>query len=144
MKFKSVDENYLNQRKEFSEQMGKQELWSVIDHWPLYVGVANLGRYMAISDLLRSTLNVPGHLVEFGSWKGSNLMFITKLLHLFDPHSCKEVHCFESFDGLETFTPSDGKASKTEVGSYRGDYEHFKALVDLYGFNDDIVVFTFD
>ena len=92
MKFKTLDEHYLTERRNFSEKCGQRELWSVIDHWPLYVGSGNLGRFMAIADILRSTLDVPGHVVEFGSWRGSNPMFMTKLLRIYDPHGSKQVH----------------------------------------------------
>lgn len=60
---------------------------------------------MAIADILRETLDVPGHVAEFGSWRGANLMLITKLPRIYDPHGSKQVHCFESFAGLEGLHP---------------------------------------
>lgn len=42
MKFSNLDERYLSKRRVFSEETGARELWSVIDHWPLYVGLSNL------------------------------------------------------------------------------------------------------
>jgi len=39
MKCASVDQR-LNRRKEVSAAADAQELWSIVDHWPLYVGVA--------------------------------------------------------------------------------------------------------
>lgn len=140
MKFKACDERYLTQRREFSEQIGPRELWSVIDHWPLYVGIGNLARYMAISDMVRETLDVPGHVAEFGSWRGANLMFMTKLLRIYDPHSCKLVHCFESFAGLETFSTQDGGAGASEVGAYRGNYDELRAMMSLNELDDDVVI----
>lgn len=140
MKFKTLDERYLNQRRTLSAQFGPRELWSVIDQWPLYVGMGNLARFMAIGDLLRETLEVPGHIVEFGSWRGANLMFMTKLLRIYDPHSCKQVHCFESFAGLETFSEQDGIAGESEGGTYRGSYEELQAMINLSELDDDIVI----
>ncbi len=140
MKFSTIDERYLSQRKEFSERSGPREMWSLIDHWPLYVGTGNLSRFMAISDMLRDTLSVPGHIAEFGSWRGSNLMFMAKLLRIYDPHGCKLIHCFESFAGLETFTEQDGGASASEGGTYRGNYDELRAMIDLSELHDDIVI----
>ena len=82
----------------------------MIDSWPLYVGIGNLSRFMAIADLLKGTLNVPGHVVEFGSWRVANRMLLAKLLRIYDPMGCKLIHCFESFEGLETFSNEDGSA----------------------------------
>lgn len=140
MKFSSLDGRYLSQRRDFSEQSGPRELWSVIDHWPLYVGTGNLSRFMAISDMVRDTLGVPGHIAEFGSWRGANLMFMAKLLRIYDPHGSKLVHCFESFAGLETFTSQDGGAGASEGGAYRGSYDELRAMIDLGEFGDDIVI----
>jgi hypothetical protein len=140
IKFSTLDERYLTQRRNFSETSGPRELWSVIDHWPLYVGISNLSRFMAISDMLRDTLEVPGHIAEFGSWRGANLMFMAKLLRIYDPHGCKIVHCFESFAGLETFTEQDGDAEFSEGGTYRGNYEELRAMIDLSELGDDIVI----
>lgn len=140
MKFKTLDERYLSQRRSFAEQCGPRDLWSVMDHWPLYVGLGNLSRFMAIGDVLRKTLDVPGHVVEFGSWRGANLMFMAKLLQIYDPHGSKQVHCFESFAGLETFSIQDGVAGESEGGTYRGNYEELMAMISLSDLVDDIVI----
>lgn len=139
MKFKKSDEIYKEKRNSISKKMGKRDVWSIIDHWPLYVGNSNLARYLAIADILKSTLNVPGHIAEFGSWKGANLMFMAKLMRIYDPMGAKQIHCFESFEGLSTFTPEDGTASNT-LGEYAGNYEELMEMINLYDFEDDIVI----
>lgn len=108
MKFKAIDERYLTQRRALSAKYGPRDVWSVVDHWPLYVGTSNLARYMAISDLLRESFHVPGHVAEFGSWRGANLLFMAKLLQIYDAFGQKTVHCFDSFEGLTTFVDQDG------------------------------------
>jgi SAM-dependent methyltransferase len=140
MKFEALDKQFLTQRQKYSEQVGHCELWSVIDHWPLYVGIGNLARFMAIGDLLRETLDIPGHIAEFGSWRGANLMFMAKLLRIYDPHGCKMLHCFESFAGLETFSAQDGSAEETNEGAYRGSYDELRAMIELNELDDEVVI----
>jgi SAM-dependent methyltransferase len=140
MKFAAEDKCYLEKRKEYSEKKGPKEMWSLIDHWPLYVGGSNLGRYLAISDLLRSTLDVPGHIAEFGSWKGSNLLFMAKLMKIYDPRGSKVIHCFESFEGLNTFAPEDGESADSTQGAYAGNYDELVSMIDLYDLQDDIKI----
>lgn len=120
MKFRNVDKKYLSERQSFSKKIGPRELWPVMDHWPLYVGTANLSRFMAIADILKETLKIPGHIAELGSWRGANLMFLAKLLRIYDPHGSKQLHCFESFHGLETFVPQDGIKAEGAQGAYQG------------------------
>lgn len=139
MKFKADDARYIENRKVYSKESGSREIWSVVDHWPLYAGVANIARFMAISDLLRSTLEIPGHVAEFGSWRGSNLLFMAKLLKIYDPMGAKLVHCFDSFEGLTTFTGEDGNATELE-GAYAGNYEELMKMIELYQLQDDVSV----
>lgn len=140
MKFKTLDERYLSERQKYAEHCGPRELWPTIDHWPLYVGIGNLSRFMAIADILRDTLDVPGHIAEFGSWRGANLMFMAKLMRIYDPHGNKQTHCFESFAGLETFSSQDGAAGESEAGTYRGNYEELMSMIKLNDLVDDIVI----
>jgi len=139
MKFSKEDERYLSRRKSLSQAWGAREIWSVMDHWPLYVGVRNLARYLAIADLLRATLTVPGHIAEFGSWRGANLMFMTKLLKIYDPGCGKLVHCFDSFEGLTSFAAEDGAAAE-QRGAYRGVPGELEECIGLYDLDDDIVI----
>jgi len=139
MKFSKTDKEYLERRKAFSAKYGERELWSVIDHWPLYCGISNLARQVAIGDILRSTLHVPGHVAEFGSWRGANLLYLAKLLRIFDSLGSKQVHCFESFEGLSTFAPQDG-AAEGERGRYKGSYQELLEVIDLYDMNDDVLI----
>jgi hypothetical protein len=142
MKFETTDKRYLTNRKQFSEKFGNRELWSIMDQWPLYVGIGNLSRFMAISDLLRLTLDVPGHIVEFGSWKGANLIFMAKLMQIYDPLGCKQIHCFESFEGLQTITELDSIG--VYRGAYQGNYQKLIDLIKLYELQDDIVIHAGD
>lgn len=144
MKFNKVDEMYLSRRKVFSADSGLRELWSVIDHWPLYVGISNLARFMAIGELLKESLDVPGHIAEFGSWRGANLLFMAKLLRIYDPSSGKQVHCFEGFEGLQTFSEKDGESKVSHSGAYLGNYDELLAMIDLYDLSDDVVIHSGD
>jgi SAM-dependent methyltransferase len=140
MKFKKNDEKYLKNRKELSEKYGKREIWGVVDHWPLYCGLSNLARNLAISDLLKLTLDVPGHIAEFGSWRGSNLMFMAKLLRLLDPMGSKVVYGFEGFEGLIDFDKNDAKQVENNTGAYEGNYKELMDLISLYEMQDEIEV----
>jgi hypothetical protein len=139
MKFKKIDENYFEQRKEFSLKYGQRDVWEVIDHWPLYVGNFNLQRVLSIYELLKSTLIVPGHIAEFGSWKGSNVMFMAKVLNMIDPYSNKIVYSFDSFEGLTEFHKKDNEAINLK-GKYKGNLEELKDLITLNKLNDNIII----
>lgn len=138
VKFLGEDERYFESRQSFSDQLGSVELWSVIDQWPLFVGQTNLARSLAIVELLRSTLNVPGDIAEFGCWKGSTTLLFAKSLKLFDPMGPKIVHAFDSFEGLTEFHPSDSGVSERYATAYKGSREMLESCARLAGVADGI------
>lgn len=137
MKFKKIDEKYLAERLEFSSKYGKRDIWEVVDQWPLYVGNFNLQRVLSIYELLKTTFNVPGHVAEFGSWKGSNVMFMAKVLNMLDPYSNKLVYSFDSFEGLTEFHEKDNEAISSK-GAYKGNLEELTDLIALNRLDDNI------
>lgn len=138
-KFATTDERYFERRHAYSRDVGEQELWDIADHWPLYAGVANIARYLTIADLLRSTLRVPGHVAEFGTYRGSTLMLLAKLLRIHDAGGPKMLHCFDSFRGLTEFSTYDGDASNME-GAFTGSRENLERIIDLYEMRDEIEI----
>jgi SAM-dependent methyltransferase len=139
MKFKKEDTNYLTERKRLSEKYGQRELWSVMDHWPLYCGTGNMNRFLSIYEIVKSVKDVPGHFAEFGCWRGANLVFLAKLLKIIEPQGNKIVHGFESFDGLSEFNEKDFEAIKQQ-GKYKGSEQELRDFISLYNLQDDIVI----
>ena len=139
-KFYETDKIYLEEREKLSQKYGKRDLWKVIDPWGLYVGISNLSIKLSIADLLRSTLGVPGHVAEFGTWRGDNLLFMAKILRIYDPHGSKLLHGFDSFEGLTEFTEEDKISPDSVRGLYKGSYEELMDFISLYKMKNDIVI----
>lgn len=138
-KFKTADEEYLRKRKLISKEYGPREMWSLIDHWPLYAGVRNISRFLITYELVKQTMDVPGHIAEFGSWKGANLMLMAKILRILDPHGFKVTYCFETFEGLAQFHKKDKDATQFKNG-WKGSLEELQDMISLYGMEDNIEI----
>jgi hypothetical protein len=132
-----ADQAYKAKRDELVSALGSKRLWEIVDHWPLYCGVGTLARQLAIIDIFRSTLDVPGHLAEFGMWRGATTLLLGKLLFIEDPLCSKVVHGFDSFEGLAAFSASDGDATAMK-GHYQGSRGEIQSMMDLYGLGDII------
>ena len=139
MKFARANQRYQRARQALSDRYGPLELWSVIDHWPRYCSIDNLARFLALDDLFRNTLSVPGHIAEFGSWQGTSLLYLAKLSRIYDPHGSKVVHCFDSFEGLTELSEHDGDPALL-AGRYQGSLDQLTELVALYEMEDEIVI----
>ena len=80
---------YLLNRKKLALEINKPDF---IDHWPLFVGVQNISRFLYIYETLKTLNNVKGDIVELGSWKGANLLWLAKVQSFLG--SNKKIHCF--------------------------------------------------
>jgi hypothetical protein len=129
-------DNYLNKRSEYAKLIGSPELFSFIDHWPLYVGVQNIARYLFIYEQLKSVSNISGDIVELGSWKGANLLWFAKSQMFFN--GSKKIHSFDSFEGLTEFTSFDNSEHLRD--KYKGNEDQLRAMIDLYDLKNTIVI----
>ena len=125
--------NYLENR----EKILNKSDWSLIDHWPLYAGKYNLARTINNIELIKQTINVPGDIMEFGCWKGSNLMLMAKTLDIFSPMSMKKLWGFDLFEGLDFFDEKDGSA-KNLKGMYKGSENDLVKIIKLFDYQGKI------
>ncbi len=127
-------QDYINKRKDLFD---KKET-DLFDHWPLYVGEYSFSNMISKLDILDKTIDIPGDILEFGCWKGTNLMFISKYLKVKYPHIHKRIYGFDLFDqGLDFFDPKDLDAVKFK-GEYSGDIEKLKKLIELFQYEERI------
>ena len=68
-----------------------------------------------IRDLVMQTEGLPGDIVECGVWKGRSLSAIALLLE--ELGSARQVHGFDSFEGLPDPSAEDADAKSSEEDS---------------------------
>ncbi len=133
-KFSAGGNRFLENRAELAKAVGVPNLYEFIDQFALYAGMQTLGNKLFTYELLKQTLDIPGHVMEFGCWKGANLMFMAKILALLQPHSIKRVIGFDNFSGLPEPTEVDGPFAKACVGRYCGDEALLSQAIQLFEF----------
>lgn len=134
-KFKNEDNEYFEKRKLFADKYGVKDFWHIADNWQLYSGHVNIGRTLAIYELLKQTIDLPGNIIELGVWNGANLMFMAKVIRLLKPNSLIELYGFDSFEGLQKFQEKDSSAANF-CDKYKGNEEILKEIIALYKFDD--------
>lgn len=132
-KFADEDKEFLGRRGAFARALGVPELFQHIDHFGLYAGAQTIASKIVAYEMLRQTLDIPGHIVEFGVWNGSTLLFVAKLLGLLRPSTAKLLFGFDNFSGLPPPHPSDGAGASALVGRYKGNEEILRSAIALFG-----------
>lgn len=135
-KFSKDDALYLESRKVFAKNLGVDNLFDYVDQFGLYAGSQTLAARIQTYEILKSCIRVPGHIVEFGVWHGSNLLFMAKILRLLQPNTSKLVFGFDNFSGLPDALPIDGVEAINLAGKYRGNEEILRAAIKLYNLEE--------
>jgi SAM-dependent methyltransferase len=140
-KFGTEDQRYFENRRQFAEKYHDVRLWFVADNWPLFAGRVNIGRFLAIYDLVKKVSDLPGHFCELGCWNGTNLVYLAKIIAILRPHGCTEVIGFDSFRGLGNFDgEKDPSGHENRIYSYRGNVELLQDVLRLYGLEESVQI----
>ena len=127
-------DKYLTERKKFKTEYSTKNIISFVDHWPAYVGIKNLKKFLFFYNQFLIIMKLKGDIAEFGCWRGSNVMFFSKLIKIYNLK--KKVFAFDSFDGIKTFNKKDGLKIKKYFGTYKGSETELKKLIKLYRLNN--------
>jgi hypothetical protein len=73
-----------------------------------------IARQVAIGDLYRQTLHLPGSVLELGVRNGANLFYLARLMEVFGPAARRDPTCadrhifgFDTFGGFPEISPQD-------------------------------------
>jgi hypothetical protein len=139
-----IKDSFLENRKKFSKEIGRPDLYEFIDQFALYAGVHTIGNKLWTYDLFKTTIGVPGDIYEFGCWKGANLMFLAKLNQLLEPSTSKRIFGFDNFSGLPEAIPVDGDYAPSQVGNYLGNEQHLRNAIQLFELEDKVELIVGD
>ncbi len=137
-------DGFLEKRHKFAEDAGFPNLYDFIDHFSLFAGIHTIGNKLWTYELLKQTVGVPGDIIEFGCWNGSNLMFLAKVHSLLEPSSPKRVLGFDNFSGLPKSSPEDGEFSRSQAGNYNGNEALLLKSIELFDFKSKIELIVGD
>ncbi len=112
----------------------------VIKSFPVYVCYVALARHLALHELYKRVMELPGQIAEVGTYCGASLVFFGKLIRLFEPHSHTQAHGFDWFEGMKPI----GDDNDSEAGNWIGDLERLQKLVSHQQLDDCVVIHKMD
>ena len=128
------DKDYFN----FLKHIEKQEIPSteIIFQFPIYLGEKNLARHLQFYELFKKVQNLSGHIADVGTWKGSSMIFMSKLVKILENNSGTKVYGFDWFkDHVQ------GKNDKKEhQGKYKSSYVELKKNVKMLKLNNTEII----
>jgi hypothetical protein len=95
----------------------------VLSLFPTYIRRQQLTRFLALYELFKQVIDLPGEIVEVGVYRGYSFFTFHKLMETFNATDRRrKVFGFEHFAGLRNFHPKDGPMDPRD-GKVEGGFE---------------------
>jgi len=74
-------------------------------NWPIVGNLSSqsLIKLIAINSIYKKILKTPGHIVEFGSFFGTNTLLFQNLKYIYEPHVDRQIFSFDRFRENQTY-----------------------------------------
>ena len=96
----------------------------------LFIRGSLLARILAIRDLYQLIVDIPGIIMDVGTWRGSTSVVCENLRAIYEPLNFnRRIVCFDTFRGYEGFGTKDHATPIHRDGSYGVGGEEYAALL---------------
>ncbi len=98
----------------------------------MYTRSSVLVKYLVLNDIYQRIKNIPGHLMEFGTWWGQNLVLLENLRAIHEPFNKQRVIVgFDTFDGYTELSEKDKPSEVWAEQSYNTGVDYMAHLREL-------------
>jgi hypothetical protein len=85
----------------------------------LFLRGSLLARILAIADIYRLIVDLPGAILDVGTWRGQTAVVCENLRAIFEPlHFNRRIVCFDTFEGYKGFSDKDQATELHKDGTY--------------------------
>ena len=85
----------------------------------LFLRGSLLARILAIADLYQRIVDIPGVILDVGTWRGQTAVLCENLRAIFEPlHFNRRIVCFDTFEGYKGFSAKDKATKLHRDGTY--------------------------
>jgi hypothetical protein len=108
----------------------------------LFIRGSLLSRFLAISDIYKKIVHIPGSIFDFGTWRGQNAIICENLRSIFEPfNKQRKILCFDTFTGYSNWSEQDLKSRNYDENTYATgkDYANYlRELLEIHEGNNNL------
>jgi hypothetical protein len=97
----------------------------------LFLRSSLLARILGISEIYQQIVNLPGVILDIGTWRGQTAVLCENFRAIYEPlHFNRRIICFDTFEGYKGFSEKDKATDLHQEGTYSIDqteYENYLA-----------------
>ena len=102
----------------------------------LYMRSSALTKILYINELFQLILDIPGVIMEFGTWLGQNIILFENLRAIYEPFNYdRRIIGFDTFEGYANLSSKDKQSETIKTGGYSvsPNYEEYlRELIDYH------------
>ena len=102
----------------------------------LYTRSVMLAKTLYLNELYTQILELPGVIMEFGVWWGSNMAIFGNLRNIYEPYNhSRKIIGFDTFSGYSSTSKHDGTSDYAAVGGYgmpNGYHHQLAEILDIH------------
>ena len=103
----------------------------------MYMRSSALTKILFINELYEQIVNVPGVIMEFGTWWGQNLVLYENLRSIYEPFNYdRRVIGFDTFEGYENISDKDQRSDIIKEGGYTVSQDYDVDLRELLNYHE--------
>ena len=98
----------------------------------LYTRGSVLVKYLVINELYELIVNIPGIIMEFGTWWGQNMVLFENMRAIYEPfNKTRRIIGFDTFTGYSSFSEKDASSDVVDAGGYAVSKDYKSYLEEL-------------
>jgi len=111
----------------------------------LFMRSSALTKILYINELYQHIIDIPGVIVEFGTWWGQNLVLFENLRAIYEPFNYeRRIIGFDTFKGYSGISKNDKKSETVKEGGYCVSNDSEKYLQELLDYHEQENVLYFN
>ena len=134
----------------------REKLYELFRHRPMpddqllvslgmYMRSSALTKILFLNELYEQIIDVPGVIMEFGTWWGQNLVLYENLRSIYEPFNFdRRVVGFDTFQGYENISDKDKRSEIIKEGGYTVSEDYDEYLRDLLDYHERENVLFFE
>lgn len=96
----------------------------------LFLRGSLLARIIAIEEIYRQIVDLPGCIFDVGTWRGQTAVLCENFRAIFEPlHLNRRIICFDTFDGYAGFGEKDKPTALHDNGTYGVGGQNYRSLL---------------
>lgn len=98
----------------------------------LFIRGSLLARFLAIADIYKEIVDIPGDIFDLGTWRGQNAVLSENLRSIHEPfNKQRKIICFDTFEGYTNWSDKDRKSQNYQDHTYSTGPEYATYLAEL-------------